>query len=71
MDFARRHPDVVLYISPHSSQAPQLLAEYRECGGRGGLRGDRMGPSLPRLCTASALPLPSSRQWLWGGGTLA
>ncbi|KAM9282572.1 large ribosomal subunit protein mL43 isoform 2-T2 [Cariama cristata] len=28
LDFARQHPDVVLYISPRSGRAPLLLAEY-------------------------------------------
>ncbi|NWS73300.1 RM43 protein, partial [Crotophaga sulcirostris] len=28
VDFARRHPDVVLYISPCDGQAPVLVAEY-------------------------------------------
>lgn len=38
LDFARRHPAVVLYVSPRPGLAPALLAEYRECG-RWGLRG--------------------------------
>lgn len=39
MDFARQHPDVVLYVSPRSGRAPVLMAEYCECWG--GTRGFR------------------------------
>ncbi|NWX94245.1 RM43 protein, partial [Nothoprocta ornata] len=28
VDFARRHPDVVLYVSPRRCPAPLLIAEY-------------------------------------------
>ncbi|NXJ71848.1 RM43 protein, partial [Rostratula benghalensis] len=28
LDFARRNPDVVLYVSPRTGLAPVLLAEY-------------------------------------------
>ncbi|NWQ84892.1 RM43 protein, partial [Columbina picui] len=28
LDFARRHPDVVVYVSPRPGLAPALLAEY-------------------------------------------
>ncbi|XP_025906417.1 39S ribosomal protein L43, mitochondrial isoform X2 [Nothoprocta perdicaria] len=38
VDFARRHPDVVLYVSPRRCPAPLLIAEYRECP-RGQSRG--------------------------------
>lgn len=60
-DFARQHPDVVLYVSPRSGPgpAPVLRAEYCECcgvwGGDGGL------PALPRPCTISA-----RCRWCWG-----
>lgn len=59
LDFARQHPDVVLYISPRFGRAPLLVAEYRECvGGQGWVwedqDGDRALPTLPWICTASA-----------------
>ncbi|KAM9379665.1 large ribosomal subunit protein mL43 [Phaethornis superciliosus] len=28
LEFARKHPDVVLYVSPRSERAPVLVAEY-------------------------------------------
>ncbi|KFO98276.1 hypothetical protein N300_12490, partial [Calypte anna] len=28
LEFAQKHPDVVLYVSPHSERAPVLVAEY-------------------------------------------
>ncbi|KAM6329641.1 large ribosomal subunit protein mL43 isoform 1-T1 [Podargus strigoides] len=39
LDFTRRHPDVVLYVSPRSIPAPLLLAEYCECRGGGHVNG--------------------------------
>lgn len=55
-DFARQHPDVVLYVSPHKGPgpAPVLRAEYCECWGFGG----GTGGSLP--CPGSVLPLPGA-----------
>lgn len=44
VDFARRHPDVVVYVRPCECPAPVLQAEYRECGeGGGGNGGPRCG----------------------------
>lgn len=47
LDFARRHPDVVLYVSPRAGLAPVLLAEYCECGEFGGARGEQGNSSCP------------------------
>lgn len=47
LDFARRHPDVVLYVSPRAGPAPVLLAEYCECGGFGGGRRGTGEQQLP------------------------
>lgn len=57
-DFARQHPDVVLYVSPHSGPgpAPVLRAEYCECWGAWG--GDGGGVSLP--CPGSVPSLPGA-----------
>lgn len=58
MDFARRHPDVVVYVRPCECPAPVLQAEYRECGEGGGgerraalrgRRGDTERPSYPAV----------------------
>lgn len=71
-DFARQHPDVVLYVSPHKGPgpAPVLRAEYCECWGFG----EGTGASLPcpgsvpsplyHLCPAQTVP----GQLLWEGG---
>ncbi|XP_015722560.1 39S ribosomal protein L43, mitochondrial isoform X1 [Coturnix japonica] len=45
VDFARRHPDVVLYVRPCDCPAPLLQAEYRECGERQG-HTERLLPSV-------------------------
>lgn len=52
LDFARQHPEVVLYVSPRSSHAPVLLAEYCEWGVR---RAAGCGalPCPPWPCAAS------------------
>lgn len=67
-DFARQHPDVVLYVSPHSGPgpAPVLRAEYCECCGLWGGDGDGglPAPALYYLCLVQTVP----GQLLWDGG---
>lgn len=57
-DFARQHPNVILYMNPHSgpSPAPVLRAEYCECWGPWGGDGD----GGLAACPGSVLPLPGA-----------
>lgn len=64
-DFARQHPDVVLYVSPRSGPgpAPVLRAEYCECW----RFGEGTGGSLP--CPGPVLSLPGAGAAAVGWGS--
>ncbi|NXO05554.1 RM43 protein, partial [Rhinopomastus cyanomelas] len=54
LDFARRHPDVVLYVSPCSDRAPVLLAEYLNGTVREELIASKTSKDIMQLATKLA-----------------
>ncbi|NXX57996.1 RM43 protein, partial [Scopus umbretta] len=54
LDFARQHPDVVLYVSPRSGPAPLLLAEYLNGTVREELIASKTSEEIVQLATKLA-----------------
>ncbi|NXL28774.1 RM43 protein, partial [Glaucidium brasilianum] len=54
LDFARQHPDVVLYINPRSCPAPVLLAEYLNGTVREELIANKTSEEIVQLATKLA-----------------
>ncbi|XP_067156277.1 large ribosomal subunit protein mL43 [Apteryx mantelli] len=54
LDFARRHPGVVLYVSPRPCPAPLLLAEYLNGTVREELVASKNGEEIARLAAKLA-----------------
>ncbi|XP_025925340.1 39S ribosomal protein L43, mitochondrial [Apteryx rowi] len=54
LDFARRHPGVVLYVSPRPCPAPLLLAEYLNGTVREELVASKSGEEIARLAAKLA-----------------
>ncbi|XP_075573522.1 large ribosomal subunit protein mL43 [Pelecanus crispus] len=54
LDFARRHPDVVLYVSPRAGPAPVLLAEYLNGTVREELIANKTSEEIVQLATKLA-----------------
>ncbi|NXF93970.1 RM43 protein, partial [Eubucco bourcierii] len=54
VDFARQHPDVVLYVSPRSGRAPVLLAEYLNGTVREELINSKTSEEIVQLATKLA-----------------
>ncbi|XP_062436097.1 large ribosomal subunit protein mL43 [Rhea pennata] len=54
LDFARQHPDVVLYVNPRSGPAPLLLAEYLNGTVREELIANKSSEEIAQLATKLA-----------------
>ncbi|NXE57241.1 RM43 protein, partial [Casuarius casuarius] len=54
LDFARRHPDVVLYVSVRTCPAPLLLAEYLNGAVREELIASKSSEEIAQLATKLA-----------------